>query len=211
MQPAPKNTPWFTRPADLWSVLAVSGIVVVWNLIFLVRGLIPLLGGGEVDVTVLLSGAQVPLPLGQGGSPVEAGVPSAQVAVSDLGAFMTVWAVGAVVVVPLATITVTLLVAGLSRNFLRGQFFSPRNTWIITAISLVVAVAWALNLMCTRFTSNWALVQIGGDQGFRTWSQDTIISGPHAWLPIFAAMAIGALAAVFRAGERMQRDTEGLV
>ncbi|GIG25682.1 hypothetical protein [Cellulomonas denverensis] len=203
---------WLARAGDQWSVLVFGAIVVVWNLIVLVRGLIPLFSEPEVDVTVLLSGAELPLPIGPGGTPVAAGVSSAQVAVSDLGPFMMIWAVGAVAVVPLATIAVAVLVLILSRNILRGQFFSRTNTWIITSISLVIAGAWVLDLGCTLFTSNWALVQVAGPEGADAFSPHSVIEDtPTAWLPIFAAIAMGALAAAFSAGERMQRDTEGLV
>lgn len=202
---------WLARAGDQWSVLVFGAIVVVWNLIVLVRGLIPLVSGSEVDVTVLLS-ADLPLPIGPGGTPVDAGVSSAQVAVSDLGPFMMIWAVGAVAVVPLATIAVAVLVLILSRNILRGQFFSRTNTWIITSISLVIAGAWVLDIGCTLFTSNWALVQIAGPEGADAFSAHSVIEDtPTAWLPIFASIAMGALASAFSAGERMQRDTEGLV
>ncbi len=107
---------------------------------------------------MLLSGAELPLPIGPGGTPVAAGVSSAQVAVSDLGPFMMIWAVGAVAVVPLATIAVAVLVLILSRNILRGQFFSRTNTWIITSISLVIAGAgcWTWGARCSRRTGHWS-------------------------------------------------------
>lgn len=200
-----EQQPWFARPADLWSVLIVGGAAVVWNLIVLVRGVVRLLPNQDVDVTVLLRGVQLTLPIGPDGAAVPAQIGAATVPVSDMPVFVRLLALGAVAVVPLATIAVALLVLALCRNILNGQFFSPTATKIVTAVSLVVAGAWAAQLGFTVMTSNWALATIG----------DPVVSDaarmPLDYTPVMAAMAIGALAAVFRAGERMQRDAEGLV
>jgi hypothetical protein len=200
-----QQSPWFARPADLWSVVIVGAVAVVWNLIVLTRGVARLLPNREVDVTVLLSGVELDLPIGPGGTAVAAQVASADVPVSDLPVFVHALALGAVVVVPIATIAITLLVLALCRNLIAGRFFSSTATHIITAISLVIAGAWLLQLGCAVMTSNWALAQIADP------AVADAAGRPFSYTPILVSMAVGALAAVFKAGERMQRDTEGLV
>lgn len=201
----PEKSPWFTSRSDLLSVLIVGAGIIVWNLVVMVRDVIALLPNRDVDLTVLLSGVPLELPIGPGGSPISAEISSAVIPASDMPAFVLALAIGAVVVVPLATIAIAVLVLGLCRNILEGRFFSPTATKLITSISLVIAGAWLLQLGCSVMTSNWALTHVTDPTVFDSADR------PISFTPIFVSMAVGALAAVFKAGERMQRDSEGLI
>lgn len=201
----PEKSPLFARPADLWSVLVVGAVVVVASVVRLVADLARLLPNQDVPVDVLLTGASVDLPIGPGGALVPATVDAAAVQVSDMPVATFASALGAAAVPPLATIAVTVCVLLLCRRMLSGQFFSRTSTRLITATSLLIAGGWALHLGFTVMATNGVLALVAdpavADQ----------VRTPVSWTAILAAMAVGALAAAFGAGERMQRDTAGLV
>lgn len=199
------SPPWFTSRADLRSVLLVGSAVVVWQVIALVAGVARILPNQDAPVEVVLTGAAVDLPLGPEGAALAATVDTATLAVSDMPVATYVAALGTAVVPPLATIAVTVCVLLLCRRMLAGQFFSGTITRLITAVSLLVGGGWLAWFGCSVLASNGVLAQVAdravADQ----------ITFQVSWTPILASMAIGALAAAFHAGEKLQRDAEGLV
>lgn len=201
----PTKSPWFTSTADLWSVLVVGAGVIVWNAVTLVLDVVRLLPNQDVPVDLLLTGAPVELPVGPGGAAVTADVATATVAVSDMPVATYVSALGATAVPPLATIGVTVCVLLLCRQMLTGRFFSGTATRLITAASLLIAGGWLAWFGFTVMASNGALALVADP------AVADAARPPVSWTAIFAAMAVGALAAAFHAGERMQRDSEGLV
>jgi hypothetical protein len=201
----PEKPPLFARPADLWSVLVVGAVVVVASLVRLVGDVARLLPNHDVPVDVLLTGAHVELPVGPGGALVPATVDVAALTVSDMPVATFASALGAAAVPPLATIAVTVCVLLLCRQMLAGRFFSRTTTRLITAVSVLIAGGWALHLACTVMATNGVLALVADP------AVADDVRTPVSWTAILAAMAVGALAAAFGAGERMQRDTEGLV
>jgi hypothetical protein len=201
----PEKSPLFARPADLWSVLVVGAVVIVASLVRLVGDVARLLPNRDVPVDVLLTGARVELPIGPGGALVPATVDGAALPVSDMPAATFASALGAAAVPPLATIAVTVCVLLLCRQMLSGRFFSRTATRLITAVSVLVAGGWALHLAFTVMATNGVLALVADP------AVADEVRTPVSWTAILAAMAVGALAAAFGAGERMQRDTEGLV
>ncbi|MFF1528878.1 hypothetical protein [Cellulomonas sp. NPDC058312] len=201
----PEKSPLFARPADLWSVLVVGAVVIVASLVRLVGDVARLLPNRDVPVDVLLTGAHVELPIGPGGALVPATVDGAALPVSDMPVATFASALGAAAVPPLATIAVTVCVLLLCRQMLSGQFFSRTATRLITAASVLVAGGWALHLAFTVMATNGVLALVADP------AVADEVRTPVSWTAILAAMAVGALAAAFGAGERMQRDTEGLV
>lgn len=201
----PEKSPLFARPADLWSVLVVGAVVIVASLVRLVGDVARLLPNRDVPVDVLLTGAHVELPIGPGGALVPATVDVAALTVSDMPVATFASALGAAAVPPLATIAVTVCVLLLCRQMLSGRFFSRTATRLITAVSVLVAGGWALHLAFTVMATNGVLALVADP------AVADEVRTPVSWTAILAAMAVGALAAAFGAGERMQRDTEGLV
>lgn len=201
----PEKSPLFARPADLWSVLVVGAVVIVASLVRLVGDVARLLPNRDVPVDVLLTGAHVELPIGPGGALVPATVDVAALPVSDMPVATFASALGAAAVPPLATIAVTVCVLLLCRQMLSGRFFSRTATRLITAVSVLVAGGWALHLAFTVMATNGVLALVADP------AVADEVRTPVSWTAILAAMAVGALAAAFGAGERMQRDTEGLV
>ncbi|MBW0254224.1 MULTISPECIES: hypothetical protein [unclassified Cellulomonas] len=199
------RTPWFTSRSDLLSLLVVGAAVIVWQAIGLVASVVRILPNRDAPVDVMIMGATVDLPLGPDGAAVAATVDTATLTVSDLPAATYVAALGAAAVPPLATIGVTVCVLLLSRRMLAGQFFSRTTTRLITAVSLLIAGGWVAWFGCSVLASNGVLAQIADRAVMEQ------ITFQVSWTPILASMAVGALAAAFHAGERLERETEGLV
>ncbi|GIG34861.1 hypothetical protein [Cellulomonas pakistanensis] len=199
------RTPWFTSRADLLSVQVVGAAVILWQAIGLVASVARIAPNRDAPVDVMVAGAPVDLPLGPDGAPLAATVDTATLTVSDMPVATHVAALGAAVVPPLATIAVTICVLMLCRRMLAGQFFSGTITRLITAVSLLVAGGWVAWFGCSVLASNGVLALVAD----RSILEE--ITFQVSWTPVLTSMAIGALAAAFHAGERLQRDAEGLV
>lgn len=199
------RAPWFTSRSDLISILVVGAAVIVWQAGGLIASVVRLLPNRDAPVDVMIAGAPVELPLGPGGAALAATVDTATLTVSDMPAATYVAALGAAVVPPLATIGVTVCVLLLCRRMLAGQFFSGTITRLITAVSLLIGGGWLAWFGCSVMASNGVLAQVAD----RAVAEE--ITFQVSWTPILTSMAVGALAAAFSAGERLQRDAEGLV
>lgn len=199
------RTPWFTSRSDLLSLLVVGAAVIVWQAAGLVASVARILPNTDAPVEVMLMGAPVELPLGPDGAAVGATVESATLTVSDMPVATYLGAIGAAAVPPLATIGVTVCVLLLARRMLAGQFFSGTTTRLITAVSLLIAGGWVAWFGCSVLASNGVLAQVADRAVLEQ------ITFQVSWTPILASMAVGALAAAFHAGERLERETAGLV
>jgi hypothetical protein len=199
------RAPWFTSRSDLISILVVGAAVIVWQAGGLIASVVRILPNRDAPVDVMIAGAPVELPLGPGGAALAATVDTATLTVSDMPVATYVAALGAAVVPPLATIGVTVCVLLLCRRMLAGQFFSGTITRLITAVSLLIGGGWLAWFGCSVMASNGVLAQVAD----RAVAEE--ITFQVSWTPILTSMAVGALAAAFSAGERLQRDAEGLV
>jgi hypothetical protein len=197
--------PLLADRGDLRAVLGFGAAVILWTATTLVLELARVVPNRDVRVDVLLTDLSVDLPVGPGGAPVAAVVDSAALTVPHLSAGTYVATLGAVVVPRLVTIAITVCVLLLCRRMLAGQFFSTTATRLITAISLLIALSWLLTWLLATISANGVLAAVAERDPLQE------VSFQVGWTPLLAAMAVGALAAAFRAGERMQRDSEGLV
>lgn len=197
--------PWGTQRSDLWAVIVVGIAVALGSVWSIVMSLVEIVPNDDVPVRVQLVGEAFDLPIGPDGAPIEAGVDEITVHVSDLPVASYVSALGAAIVPSLAVIGVAVCVLLLCRNLLRGEFFSRTNTRLVVTTSMVIAVGWAITLLFTVMASNGALARVEARPVYES------VQFHLDWYAVLAAMAVGALGAAFHAGERMQRDTEGLV
>lgn len=191
--------------SDLWLTIVVGSLVVLGAVIAAVMDVLRLIPNRDVPVSVLVPEESVDLPLGPGGSAVRARVESAWVTVAELPTTAHLVAVANAVVPKLIIVAVTVCVIVLCRNLLAGRFFSRTNTWLITAVGLTIGVGWLLDLVMGSIVSNWILAIVGEREPYERLAFQVDL------LPLAAALGVGALAAAFYAGERMQRDSEGLV
>ncbi|MFD1714832.1 hypothetical protein ACFSBZ_10150 [Amnibacterium flavum] len=196
------RAPRFASRADLLTATTVGGIAAVWTIVQLVLRLVEVIPNRNVPVPVWIDDASATLPLPDGTADIA--LTSGTAIVSGMPAITLVSVAGAAIITAAASLAVIGLVLALCLNLARGRYFSTRNTLTVTAISATIAVGWFVSHLFTQMASNGAIAALTD----RAYEASTI---PFDWTPILAAIAVGAVAAAFRAGERLQRDTEGLV
>ncbi|RLV55697.1 DUF2975 domain-containing protein [Aeromicrobium phragmitis] len=200
-----EKSPFGASRSDLWAVLIVGGVIVVSTLVGLVVRLVEIVPNRDVPVTVQLMGERLALPLGPNGEPLSGEVSTATIQVSDMPVATYVSALGAAIVPALATIGVVVCVMVLCRNLMAGRFFSRANTRLVSAVSVLIALGWLISFLFSTMASNGALALVADRELLES------VQFRVDWVAVLAAMGVGALASAFHAGERMQRDTEGLV
>jgi hypothetical protein len=104
----------------------------------------------------------------------------------------------------LAIVAGIALLALLCWNLARGRAFARANVRIVFWGAGVLTAGWFLGSLLTTMTVNGALSAVS-DYGY-----DGITFSTN-WAFPFAILAIAAVGAAFQVGERLQRDTEGLV
>jgi len=165
-----------------------------------------------VDITLQTSTPVTTTQLIQGVTPASPSVLSGQF---DL-ATVSVWgpSTGARILIAaaalvgiLATVVVALAIAYLCQRLRRGDPFVPALSRAMFVASLTLMVGGVIGQGLT-VAAAW-LVSDELDSARST--HEFIPGGPADYTPIVAGIVLGVIAAAFRIGERMQRDTEGLV
>lgn len=160
--------------------------------------------GGGIPVVVPLSGETVSLPLGPEGANVEAVVETATVRVSD-PAPATLFALYAQ---PIWTALFTVAAIGVAALFFlklaRSHAFAGGAARLAYVGSGIVTIGWYGSTILTNMTTNGTLSAISD----YTYESTTFEAGLGPFLVVLVLAAIGA---ALQIGERLQRETEGLV
>ncbi|WP_308797207.1 hypothetical protein [Agromyces silvae] len=166
--------------------------------------LIDVLPGRDVPVLVPFAGERAELPIGPNGTPVEVDVAQATVTVPEPAAATQFALVAEPIVHAAASIAGIVLLGLLAWNLARGRAFASSTVRLTWWGAGVLAVGWFAGTMLTNMTVNGALSAI---------SEYTYegIRFSASWLPFFAFLALGAIGGAFQIGEKLQRETEGLV
>ena len=160
--------------------------------------------GGAIPVLVPLAGETAELPLGPEGSSVQAQVESAIVHVSD-PAPATLFALWAQPIWGSVFIIVGLVLAAMFfLRLARGKAFNGGAARLAIIGAVVVTIGWFGNSILTNMTTNGALSRLSD------YSYDSIVF-ELSFLPVLGVLLIAATGAALQIGERLQRDTEGLV
>lgn len=126
-------------------------------------------------------------------------IPMSDLAPLPYAAFIT-----SVVVHVLCLLVVLVCVGLFALNLSRGTAFNRHNTKLLTTTGVLVGVGYALPLLLDRFATLRALDALGEGR-FQTAAEEFDV------LPLVVIFGIGAIASAFALGERLQRDTDGLV
>ncbi|BDI23955.1 hypothetical protein [Herbiconiux sp. L3-i23] len=191
----------FSR-SDVVATATLGAIVAVWTIVDLVVSLTSILSNRDVPIRVWVDDASAALPLPTGSAEIT--LTSGVAEVSDMPPFILGVVASSAVVRAAAILAVTALVLILCRNLARGKVFSSGNTALVTGIAVAIAVGWFLTSLFAQMASNSA-VNVLTDKAYSS------AQAPVEWTPYLAAFAVTVVAVAFRAGERLQRDTEGLV
>ena len=190
--------------SDQWLVIVLSAIVSVTTLWTAARRVVEILPNEDVPVDVQFDPTTQPITI-EGVGTVSAEIDHATVTVPDLPIVSWLAALGGVIVPALAIVGIMVCVAWLCRHLMTGEFFSRTNTRLLTSISMLIVLGWVADLMGRTFAGNSALARLAEDgEGFA-------LSTTLPLQYLFVAIVVGCIAAAFHAGERMQRDAEGLV
>jgi len=157
-----------------------------------------------IPVLVPLSGETAELPLGPDGALVSVDVDTATVVVND-PAPATAFALWAEPIFGFVAVVVGMVIAAtFFMRIARGRAFDRGTIRLVIAGAITVATAWLVGSILTNMTTNGALSAISD------YTYDSVIFTtdlmPGVWI-----LVLGAVAGALQLGEKLRRDTEGLV
>lgn len=112
------------------------------------------------------------------------------------------------VLLPLIHMIIAFSIARFAAGARKERPFTDNLTRSITVIAWSVAVLGTLSQLFFNYGTSIARHELLRDTDlYAGW----LASANFDWTPLLVGLALGAVATVLRAAERMQRDTEGLV
>lgn len=161
-------------------------------------------GSDPIPVLVPLANETAQLPLGPDGTAVQAQVETATVHVSD-PAVATLFALWAQPIWGAVFVTAGLVLAAMFfLRLARGKAFNGGAARLAFIAATVVMLGWFGDVMLTNMTVNGALSRLSD------YTYEGILFEVNL-MPALLVLLIGAVGAALQIGERLQRDTEGLV
>ncbi|WP_403022667.1 hypothetical protein [Salinibacterium sp. GXW1014] len=185
--------------------MLMGGVFAIMTLVQCVQRTIEVLAGDGVRVFAEFIGTPADAPIGPGGAARVVELDSAWILPDALPA-ASVWAlVIEQVLIAASVVTVIASLLALLWNVLRGRVFSRANTRLILTAGFAGFLGSALAPFFANMGANGAFAQIS-DGTFNNVVQSVEV------MPLFAVAFLAALGGtVFGVGERLQRETEGLV
>ncbi len=160
--------------------------------------------GHDIPVTVPLSGETAALPLGPDGAPIDGSIDVATVVVAD-PAPATLFALWAEPLWLAAVISVGLVIAAMFfLRLARGRAFTSGASRLAIAGATVVTVGWVGSQILSNMSTNGAMSAIS-DYTYESVTFEVDLA------PALAILVIAGIGAALQVGERLQRETEGLV
>lgn len=179
----------------------VGAAAVVWTTI---ARILEVASGRDVPVLVPFIDETAELPIGPDGALVPVAVDQAVVVVPQPAAATQFALIAEPIVVGLSLLAAIVLLCLFCWNLARGRAFHRSTTRIIFAGAGTVIAGWALGSLFTTMTVNGALSAVS------EYSYEGVLFSTDFTAPI-VALALGAVGAGFQIGERLRRDSEGLV
>lgn len=180
---------------------AIAAYITVLSIIRIVA----LSSGAGVPVMLEFTDQPVDVPLGAGGSDITLELDRAAITATDLPLFATVPGIIGQVLQILTIVVVIGCLLLLARSILTGTVFNRRNT----ALVMTAGITGLLGVAGVRFFENMlanATVNVVTDNAF-----DNAVISVEPFSFILAAFIVSVIGTVFVIGDRLQRETEGLV
>ncbi|MFL0412082.1 hypothetical protein ACH0AH_12975 [Microbacterium paludicola] len=187
-----------------WFTAALAAIGGIWIVVQAALRIAEVVRGTDVPVLAPFAGEQAELPIGPGGSPVTVTVDQAVIAGNGLAPITSVSLVLEAVVVALGLLAALACLALLCINLARGIAFSRPNSRLILIGTIALLVTWAAGGLFRTMGVNGTFAAVSEH------SYDNVIFAADLG-PALAILALGMIGTAFGVGERLQRDTEGLV
>lgn len=182
-------------------IAAVAIVLAGWGMVQRLAEVAP---GHDISVVVPLSGEQAPLPLGPDGAPVTVDVETATVVVAD-PAPATLLALWAKPIVQFLAVAAGMAVAAMFFvRVARGRAFERGTARLVFVGAGIVVGSWFVGGILTNMTTNGALSAISN------YTYDSVRFAADL-SPLMWVLVLGAVGGALQLGERLRRDTEGLV
>lgn len=104
-------------------------------------------------------------------------------------------------------VTLAVAFALLCISLVRGRPFTRSMTWLLTAASAILMIGGVLGQGCIAFSQFMVASELSGEPTTSAFP----IAANIDLLPIIVGIGLGAVASAFEIGQRLQRDTDGLV
>lgn len=190
---------------SLWAFVVVGVLIAAATLWASIARIAEVLPNRDVEVLGVFADTTAQAPIGPDGAAVDVGLDQAILTVPSLPA-ASLWAlVAAQVVLAAAVIAVVICLVWLIRNVAAGQLFSARNTRLVSWAGVAGFVAYAAVPFLENMAAN------GGFARLSEGSFDNVVLTARPLGLVMLAFVVAMAGTVFAVGDRMRRDTEGLV
>ncbi len=185
-------------------MLAGAAIAVATTVAAIIR-IIEVMPGRDVPVFAEFAGTVAEAPIGPDGAPAPVELDTGWITAPELPVASVVAIVIQQIVLAATVVAVVTCLLLLTRNMLRGRMFSRTNTRLVTVAGFVAIVGYAGVPFFGNMGANGAFARIS-DGTF-----DNVIMSVDLF-PLILLTFLAALGSLtFTVGDRIRRDTEGLV
>ena len=191
--------------AGIWVFVILGAALAAWAVVSAVGRILQVAGGRDVPVFAQFAWTPVDAPIGGEGAAVPVEMMSGWLTVPTLsGAGITIIVLQQVLAA-LLSIAFAVCLVRLSWAVLRDRIFSRRNTILVTVAGFIgIAYLFAVPFLGTMAAGE-AFAQLDADRiGFPVQGSDFAVF-------LFAGFVAALASTVFAVGDRLQRDTKGLV
>ena len=192
--------------SDLRATVVTAAAAAVATITITVIRLLDLFAVDGITATARVGGVPADLPIGPGGSSVAGRLHEITFTAAAIDPISAGSYAAAIIITGLAYLVVIACTLRFCLNLSRGKAFTKENTRLITITAITILAGTALAAFCNTMGANGAFASLGDGA---TNPDNSVTAG--YWVATFASVALGAVAVAFRAGERLQRETEGLV
>lgn len=206
---SPRSTPRTLSRGDTvgFVLFLVGGLAIaVASVVQTVINLANVLPNRDITLLAPFVATEAQAPLGPNGAAVTVQLDSASVTVASLQAPSLVALVISHILFAVTMVTVVTLLLILCLGVLRGRIFSRAHTALVTGAGVVAIAGMYFVPFFHNMAVNGALALVSDG------TYDRAVVGTVDVLTIFTVAFVVALAGTaFAVGDRLQRDTEGLV
>lgn len=192
---------------ERWLAFGAVGVgVIMAGLIIAVAAshLVETFAGGTIRLVAPFVDESAELPIGPDGTMRTVEVEQATITAPDTPLISVFALVAQVVVQALAMLTIVACLTWLCLNIARTRVFAPANEHLLGTCALASGLAWGLTMLLNAMSINGAFASIS-DRDYNNVLFEAELT------PLIVTLVFGVLAAAFRVGARLQKDTEGLV
>lgn len=184
----------------------VAGVLLAgWAVVRAVATIVQAADNRDVRVPAEFVGTIGQAPIGPGGAMRAVELSSGYVTAPELPAASYVALILREALGALTVAGIVVCLVWLAVNVLRGRIFSRTNTVLVSVATIGGLVAWAGTALLSTMVANGAIARIS-DREF----DNAVMSLPLEAL-LLLAFAAAIVATAFTVGDRMRRDTDGLV